>query len=70
MNKKAFTIAILTLIIGGSGTFLYIDMSTNIFNDNSSETNVNVDLEWLKALCADGVPEKYEASCRLLGYFP
>jgi len=70
MNKKAFTVAMLSIIIGGSGTFIYIDNSTNIFNDNSSETNVNVDLDWLRALCDDDVPEEYHSSCRLLEQFP
>ena len=68
MNKKAFVIAIATLIIGGSGTFIYIDNSTNIFNNN--ETNINVDLELLREICAGDVPEVYVASCKLLEYFP
>ncbi len=68
MNKKAFTVAILTLIIGGSGTFLYIDMSTNIFNNN--ETNIDIDLDTLRELCAGDVPQEYRASCDLLKRFP
>ena len=30
MNKKAFVIALLCLLLGGGGAFIAIDMSTNI----------------------------------------
>ena len=70
MNKKAFAVAILSIIIGGSGTFIYIDNSTNIFNNNETNLNVDVDLEMLRELCAGDVPDVYKPSCKLLVHFP
>lgn len=71
MNKKAFTVAILSIIIGGSGTFIYIDNSTNIFNDNRETNEYNLDIEFLKGLCKQGdIPDRYAEECEWLERFP
>lgn len=45
MNKKAFVIALLTLLLGGGGAFIAIDMSTNISQTtNEGDTTIIQDI--------------------------